>query len=284
MTRSAIIALRKYVPKYSLCLLRSLFLAFFVLLLPTAWGNASGEILDKMPAVPSCSSLKEADIRQVLSKLNAPATEIISIEDSPFAGLCEVAIALGNKGNPQIFYLDLSTRYIIIGSMIDVASGTNRTAEKAKNIRDGFRIDTSSIPLEDALILGDRKASRRVIVFTDPDCPYCSSLHKTIKQIAAKRKDIAFYIKLFPLSFHKEAYGKSKSILCSKSLKMLEDAFDKKEIPKATCKTDVVDKTIKLAESLGISGTPTMILPDGRIVPGALAEEELLKRIDEKPH
>jgi len=284
MMRSAISSLQKCLPSYPLLPLRCLFLALFVLFLPTAWGQAAGEIPDKMTAVAACSSLKEADIEQILSKLNAPFTEIISIEDSPLAGLCEVAITIGNKGNPQVFYLDLRSRYIIIGSLIDIASGNNKTAEKAKKIRDGLRIDTSSIPLEDALILGDRKAARRVIVFTDPDCPYCSNLHKTIKQIAAKRKDIAFYIKLFPLSFHKEAYGKSKSIICSKSLKMLDDAFDKKEIPKAACETDAVDKTIKLGESLGITATPTLILPDGRVVPGALAEEELLKRIDENPH
>ncbi|MBN1614907.1 MAG: DsbC family protein [Deltaproteobacteria bacterium] len=260
-----------------------LFLALFTFLLTTGSGCVSEEIPDKTKSDPPCSSLKEADIRQILSKLNAPAAEIISIEQSPVDGLCEVAIALGNRGNPQVFYLDRQSKYIVFGQMIDIAKGANRTAEKAKTIRDSYRIDTSNIPLEDALILGDGKVSRRVIVFTDPDCPYCRALHKTLKQITAKRKDIAFYIKLFPISYHKEAYGKSKSILCSKSLKMLDDAFDKKEIPKASCETDAVDKTVALAQSLGIRGTPTMILPDGRVVPGALPEEEILKRIDEKP-
>ncbi|MFA4919149.1 MAG: hypothetical protein WC581_07855 [Thermodesulfovibrionales bacterium] len=43
-----------------------------------------------------------------------------------------------------------------------------------------------------------------------------------------ERKDIAFYIKLYPLPMHKDAYGKAKTIVCEKSLALLENAFAKK--------------------------------------------------------
>jgi thiol:disulfide interchange protein DsbC len=103
-----------------------------------------------------------------------------------------------------------------------------------------------------------------------------------MKQIADKRKDIVFYIKLFPLSMHKDAYWKSKSIVCKNSMKLLEDCFEGKQIEKTDCETTEVDETIKIAGSFGLTGTPGIILPDGRMRMGALSESELLDLIDGK--
>ncbi len=104
-----------------------------------------------------------------------------------------------------------------------------------------------------------------------------------MKQVTEKRTDIAFFIKLFPLTkIHPDAYKKSKAIMCNRSLKMLEDAFDKKPIPEPKCDTDIIDKNIQLAKRLGISGTPSIILPDGRVFGGALKAETIINYIDEK--
>jgi thiol:disulfide interchange protein DsbC len=100
-----------------------------------------------------------------------------------------------------------------------------------------------------------------------------------MKKVLEKTKDIVFYIKLYPLKMHKDAYWKSKSIVCNNSLKMLEDAFDKKQIPKTECDTKEIDNTIKLAESLGITGTPTIILPDGRVHSGMIPADKLINLI-----
>jgi hypothetical protein len=85
--------------------------------------------------------------------------------------------------------------------------------------------DFARIPLKNALVMGNSTAPLRVAVFTDPDCSYCGSLHREMEKVVRERQDVGFYIILFPLSSHKDAYWKSKSILCNKSLKMLEDAF-----------------------------------------------------------
>jgi thiol:disulfide interchange protein DsbC len=89
-----------------------------------------------------------------------------------------------------------------------------------------------------------------------------------MKKILEERSDIVFYIKLFPLNSHPEAYGKSKAIVCEKSLRLLEDAFEKKSLPKPNCDTLAVDENIKLAKKLGITSVPLLILPDGRLLPG----------------
>jgi thiol:disulfide interchange protein DsbC len=101
-----------------------------------------------------------------------------------------------------------------------------------------------------------------------------------MKTVLEKRKDIAFYIKLFPLKMHKDAYWKSKSISCNKSIKMLEDNFEHKPIPKTDCDTKEIDDNIKLAESLGITGTPAIIFPDGSIRKGAMPADRLIEFIN----
>jgi thiol:disulfide interchange protein DsbC len=103
-----------------------------------------------------------------------------------------------------------------------------------------------------------------------------------MKKVVAERKDIAFYIILYPLPMHKEAYGKVKAILCEKSLDLLEAAFEKKPLPAPKCDTKLVDENIKLAETLGIGGTPAVVFPDGTLIPGAMEAEAIIKQIDKK--
>jgi len=100
-----------------------------------------------------------------------------------------------------------------------------------------------------------------------------------MKKVIEERKDIAFYIKMFPLPMHKGAYDKAKAIVCEKSLALLEDAFEKKELPKPKCDTKVIDENIKLAEKLGITGTPALIFPGGRVVPGAMDAKAIIGQI-----
>ena len=99
-----------------------------------------------------------------------------------------------------------------------------------------------------------------------------------MKKIIAERKDVAFYIKLYPLKIHPGAYEKSKAIVCEKSLALLEQAYEKKPIPKATCETTVIDENMKLAERLRINSLPTLILPDGRVISG-YKDAEVLKTL-----
>jgi len=105
-----------------------------------------------------------------------------------------------------------------------------------------------------------------------------------MKKVLEKRKDIAFYLKLFPLiKLHPKAYEKSMTIVCKKSLELLEDNFAGKKLPPPECKTKEVDENLKLGERLGISGTPAIILPDGGIIPGYKNADALIQLIDRKP-
>ncbi len=103
-----------------------------------------------------------------------------------------------------------------------------------------------------------------------------------MEQVLKQRKDIAFYFVLVPFNI-KEAYWKSKSIICGKSVAMLADSFAKKELPRPECSPNQIDANFKLAEALGVTGTPALVLPDGRIRMGSLSAKELIDFIDGVP-
>ena len=100
-----------------------------------------------------------------------------------------------------------------------------------------------------------------------------------MKKIIEERKDIAFYIKMSPLKSHPAAYEKAKAIVCEKSLILLEDAHEKKPLPKPSCETSAIDENMKLAEKLGLSSVPVLIFPDGRVMPGYKDAKALLSLI-----
>lgn len=214
-----------------------------------------------------CHALEKAEASEILSKLNLPDPEISHIKVSPLKGLWEVAIM--NSGKQGLIYIGFDKKHIVAGPVyeIEALSEQIRKGIGMKEQSESY-VDASSIPLEDALVLGSRDAPHKVAVFTDPDCSFCGKLHEELKQVVEERKDIAFYLKLFPLRFHKEAYWKSQTIFCSGSLQYLEDNFAKRPIPRPDCETDVIDRNIELGRSLGITGTPTLIMPDGLMVKG----------------
>ncbi|KAF0145770.1 MAG: thiol:disulfide interchange protein DsbC [Nitrospirae bacterium] len=226
-----------------------------------------------------CHTLSTTEVQGILVKIKNPEAKILKIQMSPARGLWEVAVE--NKGQRGLFYVDFSKKYLIAGPIIEVNAAVDRTKERVDELNKGRRIDRSKIPLKNALLLGDKNAAKKIIVFTDPDCPFCGKFHAELKKVVEQRRDIAFYIKLLPLiKLHPDAYWKSVSVVCEKSLKLLEDNFDKKSIPKTDCKTDEIDKNIKLAERLGITGTPTAIMPDGSVQVGFLEADKLIKMID----
>lgn len=228
----------------------------------------------------NCHSINKSEAAAILNKLKVPDPKVLEIRMSPIKGLWEVSV--DSDGKRGVFYVPFSKNYIVQGSIIEVSTGADKTGEQYRKLQEARKIDVSKISLKNALMMGGKDAKKKVIIFTDPECPFCQRLHEEMKKVVEMRKDIAFYIRLLPLKMHPDAYWKSKSIMCNKSLQMLDDNFAKKPIPRTECNTKEVDNTIKLAGKLGITGTPTIILPNGKMHSGTMSAEDLIQFIDGK--
>lgn len=194
-----------------------------------------------------------------------PNTAVKEVNSTPISGLYEV-IAGGN-----VLYMDESGRYLLVGEIYDLKTSKNITASRLEEIT---RIDFSSLPLDKAVKVGSGK--HRLAVFYDPDCPYCKRLYSELRD----SKEFTTYYFLYPLrEIHPDAYDKSVRIWCSKDrAKALDEVESGKAIPPKEC-PHPVDEIIALGRNLGINGTPTIILPDGRRISGYVPKEELLSRV-----
>ncbi len=244
----------------------------FLIMLALAFAAMSfGSTAEAFP--PTNSSAKCADCH-ILTKEEAAKllkadqfkAQVKEIRPSAIKGLWEVEVSQDDK--LIIIYVDYAKKHLVEGRFTELSQLGPK------------KIDLKKIPLDNSVVMGSPKAEKKVIVFSDPDCPYCAKLHEEIKKITAKRSDIAFYMKMYPLPMHPNAYDKSKAIVCQKTVKLLDDAFAGKKLPSAECETSEIDDNIKLAKELGITGTPALIMPDGRLVPGYAPAETLLPIID----
>ena len=93
-----------------------------------------------------------------------PNIKVTAVKPSPIGGLWEVDIEAGGKKG--LVYLDATKKYLISGAIIAIHEKKNLTQERLDEIN---KVDVSQIPLDDAVVIGDKEAKYRVIVFDDPE-------------------------------------------------------------------------------------------------------------------
>jgi thiol:disulfide interchange protein DsbC len=222
-------------------------------------------------ALAGAACADESTIRSEIAK-KFPKATVESISKLPI-GLYEVVV------DGEILYTDAEFSFLVLeGSIVDTKSMTNLTAARHQEMEDA-RLKKLAFPFEQLpfdmafkKVKGD--GSRRIAVFSDPDCPYC----KRLEQSLAKIDNVTIYTFLFPLEqLHPKAPAVARSIWCSPDRQKAWDDYMLKGIaPKAagTC-DNPVDKLVEFGQSKRISGTPTLFFTDGRRVPGAVPVEQI---------
>ena len=207
-----------------------------------------------------------ADASTLVERLQAlyPATRFGAIHPTAWPGVFEVAMGA------NLAYVDATGRYFLFGHLYDMRQQRDLTAERKDAMA---RIDFGSLPLADALTEVRGKGTRRLAIFSDPDCPYCRRLEAELRGL----DDITIHTFLMPLaSLHPAARGKAVSVWCATDrlatwqALMLRDALP----PQADC-PHPVDRNVALGEQLGINGTPTLIAGDGRVLAGAASRDQI---------
>lgn len=231
-------------------------------------GCASGECRD-------CHTLTREEAGRLLTGM---VDNVLNVEESPVRGLWVVDIAKGGKKIP--IYIDYSKKFVLSAQVLRLSTKEDITAERMRKLNE-VKADFSRIPLDDALVVGKPSARRKVVVFSDPDCHYCAKLHGELKTVTEKKPDVAFYVKLYSRNNNPAAMDKAKAIICAKSLALLESAYAGKPIPPAGCRTDAPGETLQLAGQLNIQGTPSLVLPDGRVMTGYRNADALMELLAE---
>lgn len=134
-----------------------------------------------------------------------PKFTVDSISKTPYAGLYEVYIG------GQIIYTDEKFSFLIVeGRVVDPKSKKDLTTERLTELN---KIDFAGLPLDLAIKVVKGNGSRKMAVFSDPDCPFCKRLEQNeLVDIS----DATIYTFLLPLDqLHPDAANKAKLIWCA---------------------------------------------------------------------
>jgi len=204
-------------------------------------------------------------LRAIMEKAY-PELPIKSIQKTDYNDLYEVFIG------SQIIYTNDTFDFLIVeGRVVDPKTKIDLTELRLEELT---RIDFKDLPLLDAIKVVKGNGKRKIAIFSDVDCPYCKRLEKNE---LSNIDNITIYTFLYPLAIHPEAEEKSKKIWCAKDrAKAWSDYIFNDKLPKNSgdCKTPI-NKIVKLGKDLGISSTPTIILSNGKRVPGAIPYKQL---------
>jgi thiol:disulfide interchange protein DsbC len=213
-----------------------------------------------------CSAHADQTTDKLKATLQArlPDLQIKSITKAPVAGLYEVNVGA------QLIYSDANGDYVFVGDLLDTKAHANLTEARLAEIN---KVDFASLPLANAVKVVKGNGSRKIAVFSDPNCPYCKQLEASLKSI----DNVTVYTFLYPV-LSDDSTAKAKAIWCSADrAKTWEAWMLERRAPSGTgsCDTSAIDKNLALGRGMNVTGTPTIILADGRRLPGAVSADAL---------
>ncbi|MBF0254979.1 MAG: DsbC family protein [Gammaproteobacteria bacterium] len=204
-----------------------------------------------------------AAIKERLAKV-MPGAEPDSVSKSPVNGLYEVVFG------PQVVYMSEDGRYFMKANIIDLETDENLTEKRRSS---AIQSSLAQVGDKNMITFGE-KSKHQVTVFTDIDCGYCRKLHQEMD--AYNKAGIQIRYLFYPRAgLGSPSFDKAVSVWCADDQKKaMTQAKDGKDVAEKKCDNPVIDH-MRLADLMGINGTPAMILPDGELLPGYVPAAKL---------
>ena len=245
------------------------------------------------------AALRPADASVIeLLKARLPKTKVSKVDCAVVGGLCEVT-----AGN-NLFYVDRSGRYLVIGRVYDMETRQDLTATrlleinpdtliggaaKANNAADSgeppiakavgagsqpttpatpSRISLDGLPKDGAIVWGN-PSGKAVTVFSDFRCGYCRALSNTLRSMNVRVVER-------PISVL-GSRDLANQVYCAKNRETaLHQAYAGEPLRNAaTCDTSGLDANERFARSHGLNGTPVIVRADGAMIEGYRPKEAL---------
>jgi thiol:disulfide interchange protein DsbC len=248
-------------------------------------------------------------ISQIVEKalLNRlPRTKVNKVDCSQVPGLCEV------QAGSNIFYVDQTARYLVVGRVYDMETRQDLTAARLLEINPDTllagaasasagssdpglaprgatptapgpagavpavtseKVSLASLPASGAIAWGSD--GPQVTVFSDFHCGYCRLLHQALKEIGARVTERPISILgTRPIS---------EAVICAGDrASAVDKAYGGAELTSKTCDTSGLDANERFAHDHGFDGTPVIVRADGAVIRGYRPKEFLLAWLKER--
>lgn len=214
-----------------------------------------------------------AKLSQAIEVASQNQLEIISLEPTPLPNIYQVELSTG-----EILYSDISGDYLFAGDMYQTSSTglLNLSADK-RQLRNLDKL--AAVPEDEMIIFTPEETKATITVFTDVDCTYCRALHRDLDTLLSLGIQVRYMA--YPRGGESAgSFSKMISVWCSDDRhKSLTQAKNGQNLPERECDNPVLAH-YALGNEFGISGTPALVFPDGRVIPGYLEPARLSAMLD----
>ena len=246
---------------------------------------ANAQLLEKPQADSVITDKKvpahvEAAILQRLRSAR-PDLSFKDVEPSPIPGLYKVKI------NGQVSFISASGEFLIAGEMYQLQGRQlvnlqEREREEASIAFEPERAKMlNAVNKEDMVIYSPKgEVKAYVNIFTDIDCGFCRRLHSQMDDFLEKGIEIRYLA--FPRAgAQSQSAQKLATVWCSSEANELMDRFKGgQNVALQPCDVNPIGEQYLLGQQVGVTGTPSIILPSGKLVPGAVSAEYLAQLLN----
>lgn len=240
---------------------------------PVAQAESEKSPTEKVAVEPTKTD-PTAAVKEALQKLLRVELDKVTIKPSVISNIYEVSLG------GEVIYMTADGRYMVIGDVRDAKTGENLTEKKRSEVR---LAAIKGVKEQDSIVFKskDKETKHVLYVFTDVECPYCAKFHQEVAKLNEAGIEVRYLA--FPRSPEgSEDFNKMISVWCAKDRhQALTDAKAGKNIEKLTCDNNPVKQELELGRTVGVTGTPALILPTGELLPGYVPAERLVAYIEE---
>ncbi|HIQ40193.1 MAG TPA: DsbC family protein [Sulfurivirga caldicuralii] len=199
---------------------------------------------------------------------NAGPAADIQVKDTPIKGLYEIT------ADGQVFYISGDGRYAVRGELLDLQTRTNLTEPARQQAR--ISLLKQLKPEQMITYPAKGKPVREIWVFDDLDCPYCRKLHKLFPKL--QENGVTIHVLFYPRSgLGSTSYFNAIKVWCSGDQRQaLDQAMVSGQVAEGKICRHPINEHLALAQKIGVTGTPYMVLDTGEVIPGYVPPGELI--------
>ena len=192
-----------------------------------------------------------------------PDLEFSVLGMSSVQGLYEVKVK-----NGPILFVHESGEYLFQGDLLKVTANEIISTIELKQIEKRRKL-FSNRSSENMIIFKPEGESRGIMnVFTDVDCSYCRKFHREVPELNAIGIEVRYLA--FPRAgIPSGSYNKIAKDWCAEDQQdTLTRVKNGQTVDVEVCDNNPVAEHYAFGKSIGVTGTPAIILMDGTLIPG----------------
>lgn len=183
-----------------------------------------------------------------------------NISAAPVSGLYQIT------SDTDVAYVTADGRFLFQGGLVDTVHQQNLTEQTQQQLRMDI---LKAVPATDMIRYVPANPRHSLIVFTDLDCGYCRRLHHAMPTLLQAGIEVRylFYPRAGPGT---GAWHKAEAVWCADDRrKALDEGFSGQALGQPGCDANAkIQHDYQLAQRIGATGTPAIVLDNGRLIPG----------------